>query len=428
MTLDKVFLSTQDVTLRCRIPERKIRRDEKKLAVIKLDQPLVRGQYITVKVTTKEGVIAQSRVRAFSDFSLAYDPEGSDIELFMDEADHKWKNEKEDTEHVAYHILDCPMHSDDDHTIEPVLSNARIILAKMGETGKINPFLPGYIHLCRMDIYNGCANFGQITDFIRINPSVALLPEFRRHIPDDIDDGPLQYLTAFAKEASEPRPFHTTIATTSRSEANLNSTPELECLLVYAAVSRGSKGIFYRAWGDSLKDKPKLKHEIKRLNGELQVLKRFLKIGESMPLAECTKPGLEANTILAGDKAVVLILINRLWIESKKKGGRTHHFFLPHIDFEVAVHIPKWMQIKDVYEVGQDFDHLKYTKRKNRIAIKIDRLDFTRQIVLTTRADDYNHDQDQDGISDIEEIMVHNTHPAIPNINPASQAETDQSN
>ena len=423
LLLDKVFLSSKNVTRNCRIPEPGIGQNKKVLAVIELDEPLIKGQYIVVAVTTKEGVTAKARARAFSNFPLACDPDGSDVELFMNEAEFKWKNENENAEYVAYHILDCPMHLGEDTSIDAVISNAKTILAKMEEKIESTCFLPRFIHVCRTNIYNGCAYFGQIADFMRINPTVVLLQDANRKTPYNIE--PVQHLTAFAKKACEPKPIHTSIAATSPNAENLNPTPELERLLVYAAVSRGSKGIFYRIWNDSLKEKPKLRQEIKKINGELQVLKRFLKIGEPMPLAACTHPDVGPTTILAGDKAIVLILINRKPIESENTEDGIRASFSPKLKFEVVVHIPRWMQIKDVYEVGEDFGRPEYSKRGNRIIIKVDRLDFTRQIVLTTRADDYDHDQDQDGISDINEILVHNTHPAIPNLHPTSQVATD---
>jgi hypothetical protein len=107
LSIDKVFLSIKDVTLKCRIPEHDIPPNEKKLAVIKLDEPLIRGEYITVKVSTKGGIIAQSRVRAFSDFPIGYDPDGSDIELFMDEAGYKWSDNKRNSS-FAYLLKSCP--------------------------------------------------------------------------------------------------------------------------------------------------------------------------------------------------------------------------------------------------------------------------------------------------------------------------------
>ena len=427
LSFHKVFLSTKDVTRNCRIPERQIGQNDKRLIVINLAEPLVRGRYISVKVTTKEGVIAQSRVRVFSNFSLGGLDRKSNLELFMDGEELDWTKDEKKTQGLFHHLLDCPMHTGNDHSMDAVLSNARIILAKMGETGESSFLLPRYIHVCRADIYNGCANFGQIADFIRINPSVALLPSLPNYLPEDTDYTPVRYLSAFAKKACEPKPFHTTtdIAATSPNDVNLNSIPERERLLVYSAVSSGAKGIFYRIWGDSLKDRPELKQEIKKINGELQVLKRYLKFGEPMSLAACTHSDVEPTTILAGDKAIVLILIDRNPIESEKTEDGIQEPFSPKLDFEVTVHTPRWMQIKDVYEVGEDFGRPKYRKRGNRIVIKVNRLDFTKQIVLTTRADDYDHDQDQDGISDIDEVLVHNTHPAIPNLHPTSQTATD---
>lgn len=430
LTLKEIFLSTEDVTRNCRIPVREINKNELRLAVINLDKPLIRGQYVTVKVTTKQGIIAQSRVRVFSDFYLrgsdfhlgGLDKKGS-LELFMDAARFDLPKDEKNSHELFHHLLDCPMHSGDNHTVEAMLTNARTILTKMEETRESTFLMPRYIHVCRADIYSGCAKFGQIADLIRINPSVALLPSFRYNLPDDTDETPVQYLTAFAKNASQPRPLHTTISVTSSKESSLNPIPELERLLVYAAVSSGSKGIFYRIWGTSLN--ANLKQEIKKINGELQILKRYLKFGEPMPLATCAHSDVEASTILAGDKAIVLILIDTNPIDSEKTVDGIRAPFSPKLDFEVTVHTPRWMQIKDVYEVGEDFGRPKYRKRGNQIVIKVDRLNFTKQIVLTTRADDYDHDQDQDGISDIDEIAVHDTHPAIPNLHPTLQVATD---
>jgi len=414
LSIDKVFLSTKDVTRKCYIPERKILQNEKKLIVVKLYKPLVRGKHITVKVTTQEGGIAQSRVRASSHFPIAveYYHESSYTKLFTDTSSYN--------DNLGCHIIDCPMHIGDDHSIKAVRSKTERIRERMDEMEKKHPLLPGYIHVCRDNIHNGCAFFGQITDLIRINPSIGLLPSFlglpwfRRYIPSETEENPVQYLTALAKEGSEPQAFHTVISATSNNkELNIDATPELERFMVYSAVSRASKGIFYRDFGHSLKDKPSLQQEIKRINGELQVLKRFLKIGELMPMAECTNPNVEPNTILAGDKAVILILINQKPTEQEKTGDEVRRFFSPKMHFEVAIHIPKWMKIKDVYEVGGDFGRLKYIRQGNTFTIKIDRLDFVRQIVFTTNPDDYNHDQDNDGISDIEEIVFHGTHPAI---------------
>ena len=417
LSLDRVYLSARDVTPKCQIPEHEVNRGKKLLAVVELDKPLIKGQYVNVKATTKQGVIAQSRVRAFSEFPLVELDNKRNIDLFMDGEVLDWNRDKGKPAGCVYHLFDCPMHSGDDRTTESMFSNAKTILKKIEEIRNLNPQLPGYVHVCREKIYNGCANFGQIADFIRINPRIALYPLYRRDIPSNIDETPVQYLTAFAKKASEPRPLHTI--------TDIDITPELGRLVVYSAVSEGSKGIIYRIPGDSLQDRHELKQEIKRISGELQVLKRFLKIGEPLPLAASTHPHVKTNSILAGDSAIILILINREPIDRQKTSANSRIVFASKTDFTVVIRPPDWMRIQDVYKVGEDFERLKYSKQGNDIVIRIDRLDFTKQIVLTTRADDYNYDQDEDGISDIDEILVYNTHPAIPNIHPALHGATD---
>ena len=434
LSIDKIFLSIEDVTPKCRIPNRKLSHNEKKLVVMELDEPFTRGQYITVKITTKEGMMAQSKVRAFSDFPLVGLDIKRNVELFMDNIEYDWQTDGKNPNSVAYHVLDCPMHRGRDHSIEAVFLKVKDLFSRVTEMEKINPCVPGYVHICRFNIYQACADFGQITDFIRINPSSALHPMFSRLIshvpsPDEIDSSLVQHLTAVAKEGCEPRPLHTSIGITSGNNEDINVSPRLARLTVYDAISRGSKGLCYRAVGDSLDDRLGLKQEIKKIAGELQVLKRFLKISEPMPLSESTNPNVKANSLLCGNKAVLLLLLNHKPVQLREmENGKTFNLSLSHfpeIFFEITVYIPQWMQVQDVYEVGGNYERLKYKQRGNRITIKIDRLDVTKQILLTTRANDYDHDQDKDGISDIDEILVHNTHPAIPNIHPASQAATD---
>ena len=90
LSLDRVYLSARDVTPKCRIPEHEADRDKKLLAVVELDKPLIKGQYVNVKVTTKQGVIAQSRVRAFSEFPLVELDNKRNIDLIDKELRRKW--------------------------------------------------------------------------------------------------------------------------------------------------------------------------------------------------------------------------------------------------------------------------------------------------------------------------------------------------
>ncbi|MBW1727126.1 MAG: hypothetical protein JRJ62_05985 [Deltaproteobacteria bacterium] len=142
----------------------------------------------------------------------------------------------------------------------------------------------------------------------------------------------------------------------------------------------------------------------------MQILKRFLKIGEPVSLALADIKDVEANTILCGDRAIVLILINNDFQGYLTKGSASFTYTAKET-FKVTVNVPEGMEIRDGYEVGGGFKKIQYRKEEENVIIPVDKLDLTRQFVLTTQPDDYNFDQDGDGFSDIQEIATFSTHP-----------------
>ena len=123
--------------------------------------------------------------------------------------------------------------------------------------------------------------------------------------------------------------------------------------------------------------------EIGQINQELYLLKPFLKIGEVVPLAECTEPKVEASTILSGEEAIVLILVNH---DNTGPSGVDKKPFSwnPKEKFSVTVHIPSWIRIREVYEVKDKLHKISFTRDGNDIIIPVDRLELTGQILLTS--------------------------------------------
>ncbi len=117
-------------------------------------------------------------------------------------------------------------------------------------------------------------------------------------------------------------------------------------------------------------------------------MKPYLKIGDPVAIAETDEPGVTANTILCGDKAIVLILINEDY-DSPSRGSSEQFEYRPKQDFEVTVHLPDWLQALEAYEVVGELEKSIPVDYKHMgtgdFIISVDQLDITRQIVIKTR-------------------------------------------
>lgn len=278
-------------------------------------------------------------------------------------------------------------------------ASARIIISRANTCRDEDPFHPVHIHVGQYRKDLGCFFYGEIVDTFDMNPNANPTPfsswnQFQGKIGKSA-----QLLTQLAKKASEPRPFYTVAETYQDNnqtglrpiQFNRNRwpTPDEERLLVYCAISRGSKGIFYR--DASSPSYPEMEREIERINKELRILRQFLKVGEPVTLAEVNDPKVEANTILSGEEAIILILINHDYNVTFEKADKPFTYTSKK-GLVVRVRTPRWMKIKDVYDVGQEYERIKYTNEGYHILIPIKKLGLTAQILLVTNNDDCHQD------------------------------------
>lgn len=401
--VSRIFLDGEEVTRLCSIPSSEVLPGEKLCITINLEKPSSQGEYVVINVTTAnytvEGPIkAEAITRVFSHFPICFENGETDPSLYMNTESYflpyptgeskSFKVEKSGEK--VYHISDCPMHAH-----ENLIAAGRYILSRADVCRAFDARHPVHAGICRHDMLRGYAIFGETADVTLINPNVSF-------------DYSTKTLARLAKEFFGPRPLQTMVLLSKNPPyfEYRYPTPEEVRLMVYYTVSAGSKGIFYRGRPPT----EELKNVVRTLNGELQILKRFLKIGEPVSMAETDIQDVEANTILSGDRAVVLILINNDFQGYLTKGSASFTY-TPKKTFKVTVNVPEGMEIRDVYEVGGEFKRIQYQKEGENVIISVDMLDLTRQFVLTTQPDDYNFDQDGDGFSDIQEIATFSTHP-----------------
>ena len=312
--VSRVFLDGEEVTKLCSIPSREVLPGEKLCITINLGKPLTQGEYVVINITTAnytvEGPIkAEAITRVFSHFPICFENGETDPGLYMNMESYflsyptgeSKSIEVEESGEKAYHISDCPMHAH-----ENLIAAGRYILSRADACRAFDARHPVHAGICRINMLRGYALFGETADVTLINPNVKL-------------DYSTETLARLAKKTFEPRPLQTMVILSKNPPyfEYRYPTPEEVRLMVYYSVSAGSKGIFYRGRPPT----EELKNVVRTLNGELQILKRFLKIGEPVSMAEQALAKAEELLSLAPylfERARALKALNRMEVAISK--------------------------------------------------------------------------------------------------------------
>ena len=208
----------------------------------------------------------------------------------------------------ANDIFHCAMHAYglDKHR------TAREILRRYDLCRRHDPHHLCVQHLCRIRPETGYALFGQLADAIRINANIrtSLDTRLRRAAPIDIVAG----ISRAARLAVRPRLVHAVADTSPFGETKGFADPAAFRRRVYAILSESPRGLFYRhrGWAGSEPGAKALNTEIRRLNAELAHLRPHLAIADVWPWPRAPRrPDLLARALLAGDQALLLILVRR---------------------------------------------------------------------------------------------------------------------
>jgi len=352
LSVKHVHLNGKDIADRTRKLSCPIAPGKKGLLIAKLAEPLKKGDFFDARVvTSSEGGkahIAQERIRAFSGFQLGLEwqtPRNNDIGL--DKTVCTWSFAKatealpEKCPASITHLFACPMHR-----YGGPRGSAAVIVRERARFLEAGYPVPSTLHVCRVELALALFLFAELPDAIRSNSSTAR--ETWVGGPRGNEHGS-QMLCRFAALAAAPRPYH---AVVMASRADMGFTrwlaPEEARLAAFYPLSRGSKAILYRNWQVPKTHQPaKFKAELLRINSEIQQLKNFLAIADRFPLEiktslpESSKPP-EFAPFLAGDKAIILYVLNRDLRFPEKKGEQFE--FAPIPAQEVALSLPQWFR------------------------------------------------------------------------------------
>lgn len=386
LSVSSVFLDGIEITNSCQIPWKALLPLEKNCIVTSLPKSLKYGQYVTIRVETAKKIVAQEMVKVFSLFPIGLESGRQDPGLNLAPEIQQVRYApghliKEKTENHIYQLLSCPTHMHDslNNAAAKVLEHKELCLKK-------DPFSLTDIHLCRYENEKAYFLFGEIADIVRTNPSNIESDYFK---PTAANRQLCQWLTELAKTGCQPRPLHAVIIAGKNIYFYDRRLPtaEEERLLVYYAISRGAKGIFYRTSRLDFSKNPRLVEEIKTINSELIQLKPYLKISEPISLASINDEKVEAATLLAGNKAIVLILLNHdIKHNYDAKGSLTYKVKK---NLNITLKIPAYVKAGDLFEItGSTRKKFKYKKKIDKdnqiITFKVNKLEVTRQFILFT--------------------------------------------
>ncbi len=231
-----------------------------------------------------------------------------------------------------------------------------------GEVRKADPATPTYIVLC--DPWS-LERFASLPDILAVDPyPVSHLP--LRYV---------EFMARRAVRAAAPRPVwlipqafrHGRPPRSGGWWWNRFPTPEEERLMVFMGLGQGLKGVIYFTYhsfidnpndpvegvSSSHVDAAALRRGIARMSGELHALGRLLAFSdvftETRSAAAWSRSGsVEAASLVAGDEAVVLVLVNHGYV-STPRGFEV----APAREVVVEARIPRWIKVLGAYRVAE---------------------------------------------------------------------------
>jgi hypothetical protein len=304
VTIRRVWIGSQDVKDRARILWPQVAPDGQTCIVVPLGRRLEPGTPVFVKVAgDAEAAVCAGVVRAFSLFPITW-LDGSLPEGLEGEGDDAGEYRpgavsKEGLRGIE-NIMRCPAHA---HGMPA--QAARQFIRLYSRLLRQEPRIPSLLYVCRWEKETSYFDFGELGDLIRVMPlarSASCRPQPLEHYE--------QWLMALATRAAAPRPVHAEVPirfADSHSWTRSCTPQEVEAL-VYLALSRGAKGLSYGERRDGLSKEAQ--QALRDVTRQVILLRPYLRFAQYMSLGRTDADSVEAATLLAGDRAVVVLVIN----------------------------------------------------------------------------------------------------------------------
>ncbi len=376
IAIDHILVNAEQVAITKSIPTgNAIEAGRKSCFIVHPKQKMIWGKYTGVGVVGKGGEKAVAVLRVMNYFPIREWDGDTRPEMFLDATDMVERSlAPTETNPVAARELRPYSVMTDVQAMNGrkwEISAMKIIQA-MADIRTNRPGLPCQINLANpASPLNGSGFFGDIADLTLMNlyrmrngnihGNASWLQTNRTWI----DPRPAVAIQEAFRSAGVPK----------KHSWRRNLSPTEIRFSAWSVIAEGSKGVCYykrmptspSAGYDTM---PGAKWVVARTNLDLQLLRNYLRIGDTAhDLAKTDAEGIKCKTILCADKGLVLVLLN-----DAPSNVRWPTVWERRAPFEVSVSVPDGMSVAEVDVVDGGFHAQAFAVRGNDVVIPLDRI------------------------------------------------------
>jgi len=363
-------------------PERILAANKTLIAKIDVSGRFAWGDRVCVGVKTSSGVLVMDHVRVMAGAVLGMEHGGpvwdADPSEKRTEASLQRLRGLSDLSGIddrpIIELFACPMHQFRGHRRkcgQHILNKGHEVLAEA-------PRALNSVHLCRVRLDEASFLFGQIADVVKINPYFW---------PDKFHDSPREhssqrYVRLVGLGAS-PRPVVTCMMAGS-VDGKRPTTPEEVWLMFCYMLSRGAKGFLYRTRPDRIEGEfgEAIRRTCSHINGTVRLLREMIGIYHPWHRGECAEGRVEVNGLLAGDRGMVIVLLNRQLNIPGHQPGPFKRDALKSVTAQAR--LPTWAHVRSLVAIdrGQRGESIPFSQRRGLISFKVDALETGRILLV----------------------------------------------
>jgi len=391
IAIDHILVNTERVAISKSIPTgNAIEAGKKTCFIVYPKQEMIWGRYAGVGVVGKGGEKIVAVVRVINFFPIGSWSVDTRPEMFFDAVDLRsppLKNKGTSGQKYRFDVLvgemsERPYQAHYDGA-DPTCAegsaeeNAMALVLVLSALLHKHPQMPFYTHICR-PMQQNFALFGELADLVFVNPYTIL---FRAEGP--AESGKFLKL---AREWIDPRPILSIPeAFTDSKHLYRDLTPDEVCFALWNEIGQGAKGVRYftrhvASPGKGYSEMPGLQAEIARQNLNLQLIKGFLRVGDTFGSSPVTNhEGIVGKTLLCGDKGIVLVLLNHNYRGKRKTASQ----WMPIRDLYVSLKIPQGYRAERLFALDGGLSEAEFAKsEKENVSFVIPTIDTNRVYLL----------------------------------------------
>jgi hypothetical protein len=147
--------------------------------------------------------------------------------------------------------------------------------------------------------------------------------------------------------------------------------------LVYLALSRGAKGLSYGERREGLSKESQ--QTLRAVTRQVASLRPYLRFAEYMPLGRTDADGVEAATLLAGDRAIVVLVINHRFNDfSEAEVLRCS----PRENVTATIALPPGLNVRAVQDVSAPAEAVEWRQAGSQLLLRTDRVEIVRPYLV----------------------------------------------